>query len=152
MSGISDERNTPYTSSQDIIRNYWRQGVLYPAYADPEGTMLNYNGLDMEQNTVAMMTADISGYKKYKQKYFQSSATLTADFGEYTPVLKGLTAKAMFSYDYRADNNEAFRKEYYQYAYDEQTGTYKQKSITKVRPATCAASFMTSRRCWDNSQ
>ena len=79
VSGISDERNTPYTSSQDIIRNYWRQGVLYPAYADPEGTMLNYNGLDMEQNTVAMMTADISGYKKYKQKYFQSSATLTAD-------------------------------------------------------------------------
>ena len=52
VSGISDERNTPYTSSQDIIRNYWRQGVLYPAYADPEGTMLNYNGLDMEQNTV----------------------------------------------------------------------------------------------------
>ena len=141
VSGISDERNTPYTSSQDIIRNYWRQGVLYPAYADPEGTMLNYNGLDMEQNTVAMMTADISGYKKYKQKYFQSSATLTADFGEYTPVLKGLTAKAMFSYDYRADNNEAFRKEYYQYAYDEQTGTYKQKVYNESSPSNMRREF-----------
>ena len=141
VSGISDERNTPYTSSQDIIRNYWRQGVLYPAYADPEGTKLNYNGLDMEQNTVAMMTADISGYKKYKQKYFQSSATLTADFGEYTPVLKGLTAKAMFSYDYRADNNEAFRKEYYQYAYDEQTGTYKQKVYNESSPSNMRREF-----------
>ena len=141
VSGISDERNTPYTSSQDIIRNYWRQGVLYPAYADPEGTMLNYNGLDMEQNTVAMMTADVSGYKKYKQKYFQSSATLTADFGEYTPVLKGLTAKAMFSYDYRADNNEAFRKEYYQYAYDEQTGTYNQKVYNESSPSNMRREF-----------
>ena len=53
---------------------------------------VSYTHLDVykrqEQNTVAMMSADISGYKKYKQKYFQSSATLTADFGEYTPVLK----------------------------------------------------------------
>lgn len=24
VSGISDERNTPYSSAQDIIRNYWR--------------------------------------------------------------------------------------------------------------------------------
>ena len=141
VSGISDERNTPYSSAQDIIRNYWRQGVLYPAYADLEGTMLNYNGLDMEQNTVAMMTADISGYKKYKQKYFQSSATLTVDFSEYTPVLKGLTAKAMFSYDYRADNNEAFRKEYYQYAYDEQTGTYNQKVYNESSPSNMRREF-----------
>lgn len=42
ISGIADQRNTPYTSSVDIIRNYWKQGVLYPAYADPENTMLNY--------------------------------------------------------------------------------------------------------------
>jgi hypothetical protein len=142
----------PYTSSQDIIRNYWRQGVLYPAYADPEGTMLNYNGLDMEQNTVAMMTADVSGYKKYKQKYFQSSATLTADFGEYTPVLKGLTAKAMFSYDYRADNNEVSVKSTTNMLMTSRPAPTIKRSIMKVHPATCAANSMTSRRCWDNSR
>lgn len=49
VSAVSDERNTPFSSAQDIIRNYWRQGVLYPAFADLEGTMLNYNGLDLKE-------------------------------------------------------------------------------------------------------
>ncbi len=141
VSGVSDERNTPYSSAQDIIRNYWRQGVLFPAYADAEGTMLNYEGLDMQQNTVAMMTSDISGYKKYKQKYFQSSASVSVDFGAYSPVLKGLTGKAMFSYDYRADNNEAYRKEYYLYAYNENTDSYSQTVYNESSPSNMRREF-----------
>lgn len=141
LSGVVDERNTPYNSSVDIIRNYWKQGVLNPAYADPENTMLNYDGLDLEQNTIAMMTSDISGYKKYRQKYFESSATLNLDFGEYLSALKGLTAKAMVSYDYRMDNNEAYRKEYYQYAYDPLTGRYNQKIYNSSSPSTMRREF-----------
>ncbi|MEG2060255.1 MAG: TonB-dependent receptor [Alistipes sp.] len=131
INGIADERDTPYTSSVDIIRNYWRQGVLFPAYADPEETMLNYAGLDLEENTVAEMTSDISGHRKYKQKRFQSSASLNFDFGTLTPVLEGLSAKGLVSFDYRMDNNEIFRKEYYQYAYNELTGGYDQKLYNK---------------------
>lgn len=141
LSGIADERNTPYNSSVDIIRNYWKQGVLFPAYADPENTMLNYDGLDLEQNTIAMMTSDISGHRKYKQKYFQSSAGITIDFGEYASQLKGLTAKGMFSYDYRMDNNEIYRKEYYQYAYDEDTGIYNQKLFNNSSPNNLRREF-----------
>lgn len=141
LSGISDDRNTPYNSSVDIIRNYWKQGVLFPAYADPGNTMLNYDGLDLEQNTIAMMTSDISGHRKYKQKYFQSSVGLTVDLGEYTPLLKGLTAKGMFSYDYRMDNNEIYRKEYYQYAYNEATGTYNQKLFNNSSPNNLRREF-----------
>ena len=48
LGGVADQRNSPYSSAVDIIRNYWRQGVLFPAYADPENTMLNYEGLDLE--------------------------------------------------------------------------------------------------------
>lgn len=135
VNGMADDRKTPYTSSVDIIRNYWKQGNLFPAYADPEHTMLNYDGLDLEQNTVAMMSADISGHAKYRQKYFQSSANLTFDFGEYVPALKGLTARGMISYDYREDNNEQYRKEYYQYAYDEATDTYTQKLFNESSPS-----------------
>lgn len=141
LSGVSDERNTPYTNSQEIIKNYWSQGVLFPAYADSENTMLNYEGLDMQRNTVAMMTSDISGYKKYKQKYFQSSATLSVDFGKYTSVLEGLTAKAMFSYDYRSDNNEAFRKEYSLYAYDKTTDSYSQVIYSESSPSSMRREF-----------
>lgn len=135
LSAFLDERNSPYYSSVDIIRNYWSQGVLYPAYADPENTMLNYKGLELENNTVAFMTSDVSGYKKNKQKNIQSSASLNYDFGTITPVLKGLSAKALFSYDYRLDNNESYRKEYYQYAYDDLTDTYTQKLYNNSSPS-----------------
>lgn len=141
LNGVLDNRESPYTSSVNIIRNYWAQGVLFPAYADEAGTLLNYDGLDLERNTVAMMTSDISGHRTNKQKYFQSSATLSVDFGQYTPTLEGLTARAMFSYDYRGDNNEAYRKEYYQYAYDENTKTFKQKLFNESSPSHLRREF-----------
>ena len=94
VSGISDERNTPYSSAQDIIRNYWRQGVLYPAYADPgrDDVELQWFGHGTEY-----CGYDDSRYfrlQEYKQKYFQSSATLTVDFSEYTPVLEGIDCQS----------------------------------------------------------
>lgn len=135
VAGMADSRNTPYNSSVDIIRNYWKQGVLFPAYADPANTMLNYEGLDLEQNTVAMMTSDISGHRKYRQKTFESSAYLNFDFGAYIPALQGLEAKALVSYDYRMDDNEVYRKEYYQYAYDPLTDSYNQKIYNSSSPS-----------------
>ncbi len=127
LAGISDVRNTPYSSAVDIIRNYWRQGVLFPAYADPGNTMLSYEGLDLEQNTVAMMTSDISGYRVFRQKTFQSSASLDFDFETLSTSLKGLSAKAMVNYDFRQNDNAVYRREYYQYMYDALTDTYNSK-------------------------
>lgn len=134
LAGIADQRNNPYTSTVDIIRNYWAQGVLFPAYADPENTMLNYEGLALEQNTVAMMNAGVSGYRKYKQRNFQSSATLNFDFGTVSPALEGLSAKATISYDYRQDDNTLYRKEYYQYAYNTLNSLYDSKLYNSSSP------------------
>lgn len=124
ISGLLDKRHTPYSNSVEIIRNYWSQGVVNPAYADKEQTMLNYAGLDLNKNTVAMMTSDISGYHLYRQKYFQSSASLEYDFGELSDALKGLHAKALLGYDFKYNQNESFRKEYYLYAWDEKSKSY----------------------------
>jgi TonB-linked SusC/RagA family outer membrane protein len=135
LSGINEQRNNPYSSAVDIIRNYWRQGVLFPAYADPEQTMLSYEGLDLEENTVAKMRSDISGYRKYNTKHLQSSASLNFDLGTVSPFLEGLSAKALISYDYRTDNNTAYRKEYYQYRYNELTGLYEQKLYNVSSPS-----------------
>ncbi|MDP4209239.1 MAG: TonB-dependent receptor [Bacteroidota bacterium] len=146
LSGVADQRNNPYTSTVDIIRNYWRQGVLYPAYADPANTMLNYEGLDLEENTVAEMTADISGFRKYNQKKFQSSTGLNYDFGTLLPALNGLSIKTLVSFDYQANNNTIFRKEYYQYAYDPATKTYVQKLYNPSSPNQLRREF------YDNQQ
>ena len=134
LSGISDQRNTPYTSTVDVIRNYWAQGVLFPAYADPENTMLNYQGLALEQNTAAMIDSDVSGFRTYKQKYIQSSATVNFDFGTVSEALQGLSAKAMFSFDYRQNDNQIYRKEYYQYSFDDLSGTYLSKLYNNSSP------------------
>ena len=135
INAMTDKQNNPYCTSTDIIRNYWRQGVLFPAYADEAGTMLNYDGLDLEENTVAKMTADISGYRRYKQSQVLTSGIFEYDFGTLTDVLKGLKAKAMFSYDYHLNNNTIYRKQYYQYAYDPATQTYKQKLYASSAPS-----------------
>jgi len=127
IAGMADQQNNPYTSAVEIIRNYWKQGMLFPAYADPDNTMLNYEGLDLEQNSVGMMDADISGYRKFKKKTLQTSASLNYDFGTISESLQGLSAKALLSYDYRTDNNSLFRKEYYQYALDPINQTYNPK-------------------------
>lgn len=138
LSGMADQTNSPLASSVDIIRNYWAQGVLFPAYADPENTMLNYEGLNLETNTVAMMTADVSGYRKYTQKNLQSSASLNFDFGTIATELEGLSAKGVISYDYRNDDNTAFRREYYQYTYNTLTGTYDSKLYNASSPSQLA--------------
>ena len=135
INAMTDKQNNPYCTSTDIIRNYWRQGVLFPAYADEAGTMLNYDGLDLEENTVAKMTADISGYRRYKQSQVLTSGIFEYDFGTLTNVLKGLKAKIMFSYDYHLNNNTIYRKQYYQYAYDPATQTYKQKLYASSAPS-----------------
>lgn len=135
INAMTDKQNNPYSTSTDIIRNYWRQGVLFPAYADEAGTMLNYDGLDLEENTVAKMTADISGYRRYKQSQVLTSGIFEYDFGTLTNVLKGLKAKVMFSYDYHLNNNTIYRKQYYQYAYDPATQTYKQKLYASSAPS-----------------
>ncbi len=135
ISAMTDEQKNPYSTSTDIIRNYWRQGVLFPAYADDANTMLNYEGLDLEENTVAKMTSDVSGYRNYKKTQFLTSATFEYDFGKLYEPLAGLTAKLMLSYDYHRNNNSIFRKEYYLYAYDAENNTYIQKVYGESSPS-----------------
>lgn len=130
LSGFADLKKEPDSDAVTLIRNLWKQGVLFPAYADETQTMLNYEGLDLMQNTVAMMTREISGYKDYSEKQFQGSTSLEYDFGTLTDALKGLTFKGMASYDYKMDDNEFFRKSYNLYARDELTGEYVAKEFS----------------------
>ncbi len=137
VAGTIDQQNKPQTDSDRIIRNWWRQGALYPAYADPEGTMLSYTGMDLDENTIAEMTADISGYRTYNKKQLQSSASLSYDFGTVADALQGLKAKVLYSYDVRFDTNTNYRKEYNLYSANGD-GTYNMKVYSGSTPSYLA--------------
>lgn len=135
LSGLMDDQQMPYDSSDYIIRNWWRQSTLYPAYADDAHTMLNYQDLELEDNPVAKIDTDVSGHRKYAKKNFSLAATIEYDLGTLTDALKGLSVKGMFSYDYRLDQNQKYRKEYYQYARNEVTGGFDQKLYADSSPS-----------------
>ena len=137
LAGTADQQNKPQTESDWIIRNWWRQGALYPAYADPEGTMLSYTGMDLDENTIAEMTSSVSGYRQYNKKQLQTSTSLSYDFGTLTDALKGLSAKVLYSYDVRFDTNTNYRKEYNLYAANGD-GTYNMKVYGGSSPSYLA--------------
>lgn len=135
ISGYVEDLHNPLDDPELIIRYWWKQSTIWDAYADPEQTMLNYKNLELDWNSVARIYSDISGHRTTYRKNFNANLSLNYDFGTLTDVLKGLSAKGMFSYDYRVAENETYRKEYYQYAYNELTGEYEQKLYAASSPS-----------------
>lgn len=135
LSGYADSQHSPYDDSELIIRYWWKQSTIWKAYADPEETMLNYKDLELDWNSVARIDSDISGHRYNDKKNMDFSTSLEYDFGKLTDVLRGLSLKGMFSYDFILSQNETYRKEYYQYAYDDVSGTYNQKLYAASSPS-----------------
>jgi len=124
MSGIMDQKNQPYTSAAWIIRSMQRAPALQPIYANDNPNYLMYGWIEGD-NPVAMMDADLTGYKKYNNKWFQSSANFSYD----VPYIQGLTAKGLFSYDYEVSDNRLYQKAYNEYTYDEASNNYIPKAV-----------------------
>jgi TonB-linked SusC/RagA family outer membrane protein len=129
INGVVDEQDRPYQDSWWIIRGFWRQGPQIPAYANNDPTKLYY-GLIEGDNPLAFMDADLIGFRKYNKKWFQSAASLKYDI----PGVKGLSAKALFNYDYYVSSTNLFNKEYNEYRYDEASQTY--QKFTRQSPST----------------
>lgn len=119
MSGIMDQKDQPYQNSDWIIRAMQRAPATQPIYANNNPDYLLYGWIEGD-NPVAMMDADQVGYKKYNNKWFQTSAQVTYDL----PWIEGLQAKGMFSYDYQIADNKIYARTYNEYEYDEATNTY----------------------------
>lgn len=134
LSGIMDEKNQPYQNADWIIRAFQRAPAIQPVYANNNKEYLMY-GLIEGDNPVAMMDADVVGYKKYKNKWFQSSMTATYD----VPYITGLIAKATFSYDYQNADNRIYQREHNLYEYNEATDTYTGKG--RQSPSTFRREF-----------
>lgn len=124
INGITDKKEQPYTNSDWIIRTFQRASAIQPAYANGNPEYLQ-QGLIEGENPIAMMDADLSGYKQFGNKWFQSSMTMSYD----VPGIDGLTAKGMFSYDFQAADNRLYNKEYNVYTYDEASDSYNPRAF-----------------------
>lgn len=119
LNGIYDQTNSPRDGSFHIFKNLWRSVPDQSVYANDNPDYFQKPDADIE-NPVAMTRADVAGFKKDKNKIFQSTFTLGYDI----PGVKGLKAKGLFSYDTRISDDTEYRRSYGEYNYDPVTDTY----------------------------
>ncbi len=135
MYGMMDDKQQPFENPDWIIRALWRAKPMDPVYANDNTDYFYHLTTSDNYNPLAMMDRDLTGYKSYKNKIFESSATM-----EYkAPFLKGLSAKLMVSYDYNQKDNKSYEKKFNQYRYDELSGEYTafiRHSPSKIRRET----------------
>ena len=127
VSGFMDKKSRPSTNAADIIRALWIMRPNDPIYVDDKVGYYNETAV-IGNNPVAMMDADLTGYKYNLSKWFQSSATATYKI----PWVKGLNAKAMYSYDFTMNDNKEFTQKYTQYKGSD--GNY--QTFIKQSPST----------------
>jgi len=136
LNGIFDESYKNYESTDWIIRSMERSAAIQPIYANGNPDYLQ-NGFVDGSNPVAMADADVSGYRKYTNKWFQSAVSLEYE----APFLPGLRARGMFGYDYQNLDNKAYKSTYNLYDYDDAASNY--KPVTNQSPSTIRREYYT---------
>ena len=130
LNGIIDQKDQLLEDTYWVIRSTWYQAPTEQIYANNNPDYLA--NVPSSLNAVAHANADISGYRIYSNKWFQSSASLNYD----VPFVKGLSAKGLFSYDYQIANNKFYNKTYNLFSYNAGTNVYTpspQKSPSTLR-------------------
>lgn len=138
INGIADERSQPYTNTDRIIHSFQRANPTVPIYANNTAPFYQ-EGLVDGSNAVAQSSSELTGYRNFNNKWFQSS--LTMDYA--VPNVEGLSAKAMFSYDFQISDNKLFQRSYNQFKYDDAAETY--NPITHQSPSQVRREFYTNK-------
>ncbi|GHT67558.1 SusC/RagA family TonB-linked outer membrane protein [Bacteroidia bacterium] len=124
LSAIIDQKDNPNQSAVWTIRDFWRMNPLIGPYADSEETMYNHQVTEGE-NPVSFIHSDLIGWEKDKKNWYEGMASLNWN----VPYIKGLSAKGMFSYNFNLRNFTRYRKEYYQYRYEEASDSYQRYTV-----------------------
>lgn len=119
LSGISDKTMRQDMTTREVFKLLWRSLPSQPIYANNNPEYLQKPDGDI-QNAIGATSIDLSGYNKSTNKIVNTSAELTYDI----PFIKGLTAKAMASYDPKFIDGYVFDKAYKEYNYNSATDTY----------------------------
>ncbi|MEN0053615.1 MAG: TonB-dependent receptor [Mucilaginibacter sp.] len=118
IAGIMEEKNMPYNAPYWSFRSLWYVPPITPIYANDNPNYLN--NVANVVNPLALTSSDVNGYQILNNKYFQSSASLTYNI----PGVKGLSAKALYSYDVNITDNKKYMEAFNLYSYNATTNAY----------------------------
>jgi TonB-linked SusC/RagA family outer membrane protein len=138
LAAFMEDNHKTYFDTWWIIRCMQRAPAFYSIYANDNPDYPGWEPVDT--SPYAMANSDISGYRLYKRKVFQSSASAEYDI----PYIDGLKLKGTLSYDYQEDNNKSFRKAFTLYDYDSTANTYNPTEYDSPNELTRAAYFKES--------
>ncbi len=112
LSGYMDEKNQPFTDIWSVYKKAWTYKPTAEPYVDGNKDFPAYTSEFLEsENPVAAINSDLTGFRREKRYNFNGSLAL-----EYQiPGIKGLNAKAFYSYDYATTNNTQYKRTYHLY-------------------------------------
>lgn len=117
LSGRLDARMKPY-EAEPLSRSIQMAKPTIPIYAN--GNSEYWSSPGDKGNPVHLSDIDNVGYDRRDRREFTGAMVLNWDI----PWVKGLKAKALFSYDYNNQYSKKWYKEYYEYLYDQTKDKY----------------------------
>ncbi len=121
LNSILDNKYSPNVGSSDVYKQLWRLIPDDAIYANNNTQYYQRNTTAVDvNNTVALTQADIAGYRKNMNKYYQATGSLAYD----VPYITGLSAKGMFTFDNTINDNSNYKQEYNEYDYASVTDKY----------------------------
>ncbi len=134
LSATMERKDMPMQAAYWVFRSMWYQPPVNPVYANDNPQYLN--SLPNPLHPVAQSTSEVAGFQVFNNKWFQSSAALN-----YTvPFVRGLSVRALYSFDYTLNNNKIFNKTYNTYTYNPATNVYAVTG-TQQSPSTVRREF-----------
>jgi TonB-linked SusC/RagA family outer membrane protein len=128
---LMDDTNSQNRSTLEVFKALWRSKPTDPIYAnDTDPYYFHPTSGDIE-NVLPLINTDQSGYSLSKKNIIQSNMSLHYD----VPLVKGLSANIMLSYDKIFNENTYFRKEFNEYTYNAANlsyDTYTRNSKTQL--------------------
>jgi len=134
--GYIDKMNEPFTDINSVYKNAFLERPDVPVYAN--NTPPYYNGVlnfdGAQANPIASTNQDITGYRNYVNHQFTGQMALTYDI----PGIEGLSAKALYDYDFKYSDNILYSKPFMQYTYDPVADTYTGSPYSNLNGVTDA--------------
>ena len=108
-SGYMDEKNQPFTDIWTVYKRAWTYKPTSQPWLNGDHSMPGFDTEMLEtENPVATSDSRFTGYRREKRVNFNGSMALTYDI----PGVKGLNARAFYSYDYYTTNNTDLKRLY----------------------------------------